>query len=328
MRWYGILLLFGALSVSITAVEPQPRGNRMNTENSKTADSLLSEADSLFKSGDYEKAGKVYQAAMETAQAEFNRSVEVEALAQIARVSLKTGRKEKGREHLNRAGELASESDPMGYSRYLGVRGRFEWQDENLDAARRTFDSMYVYCNTNGLFSRAVDAAHMIAIVASDPAEQVEWGKRGIEAAEAGGAEDWLGPLWNNLAGTYYDLKQYDSALECYIKARDYHWRFSSETAKLFADYHVGMAYRLTGNLDQAENWLRPVLAWAERMQNHSAIGQACEDLGEIQITRGNKDEGLALLRRAESAYRAAGFAESWPELIDNLAIRIKQLED
>jgi len=168
----------------------------------------------------------------------------------------------------------------------------------------------------------------MIAIVAESPEEQIEWGRKGIEAAEANEIESWLGPLWNNLAGTFYDTKQYDSSLECYLKAREYHWRFSGEVAKLFADYHVGMTYRYLGNYEEAAKWLRPVLAWAERLGNHSAIGQTCEDLGEVEIALGNRDSGMALLKRALSEYEKDGLDKSWPKIYDQLKARIKILED
>lgn len=308
------------------AIEVQQKGVNVTGEEI-TADSLLEQADETFQSRDYKAALAQYQSAVKKAKGEFNNSVEVEALAQVARMNLILGEKEEGRKWLKRAEEKVTDSDPMGWSRYLGVKGRFEWQDNDLKKARETFDKMYTYCHVSGMWGRAVDAAHMIAIVAETPEEQIEWGRRGIEAAEAGEVESWLGPLWNNLAGTYYDIKQFDSALECYQKAREYHWRYSGEIAKLFADYHVGMTYRMLGQYDEAGKWLRPVLAWAERIENHSAIGQACEDLGEIEIAQGRKAEGLKLLKRARSEYKLAGFDKTWPEIWEHINKRIKELE-
>jgi tetratricopeptide (TPR) repeat protein len=305
------------------AIEVQQKGADVTT-NEMTADALLKQADETFQSSDYKAALEQYQSVVNKAREEFNRSVEVEALSQVARMNLILGEKEEGRKWLKRAEEKVTDSDLMGWSRYLGVRGRFEWKEDNLKAARKTFEEMYAYCNNNNLWGRSVDAAHMIAIVAETPEEQIEWGRRGIEAAETGNVESWLGPLWNNLAGTYYDMKQYDSALECYLKAREYHWRHSGEIGKLYADYHVGMTYRLLGKYDEASKWLRPVLAWAERIENHSAIGQACEDLAEIEIAQGRKAEGLKLLKRARSEYKLEGFDKSWHHIHD----RIKEQGD
>lgn len=326
MKIFRIIVFLSIIPVVISAVDIRKKGV-ITHMNEYTADSLLNEADTIFQSRDYQTALEKYETVAEKARDEFNRSVEVEALAQVARMNLLLNRPEDARAALERAGARASDNDPMGWSRYLGVRGRFEWQEGDLKTARQTFDDMYVFCNTNGLYSRAIDAAHMIAIVAETPEEQIEWGRKGIEAAEAGDHESWLGPLWNNLAATYYDVQQYDSALECYLKAREYHWRFSGETAKLFADYHVGMAYRYLGQFDEAGKWLRPVLAWAERIENHGATGQALEDLGEMEIAQGRRADGLAMLKRAREEYKKEGYDSSWPDIWEGINRRIGELQ-
>lgn len=322
-----ISLLMLLLTGQLMAVEVQKKGADMPGETDLTADELLKKADDIFADRDYSVALEEYLQVVDLSRNEFNRPTETEAMAQVARSNLLLGNLDEGNRWLADAAKIATDSDPMGWSRYLGVRGRFEWKADDLATSRKTFDEMYVYCNTNALWSRAVDAAHMIAIVSKSPEEQIEWGKRGIEVAESAAVESWLGPLWNNLATTYYDLKQYEPALEAFIKAREYHWRFSGEVGKLYADYHVGMTYRLLGKTDEAGKWLRPVLAWAERLENHSAIGQASEDLGEIEISTGNSDAGLIMLKRARDEYRAAGFDESWPEVWNNINDRIKQVE-
>ena len=322
-----LALIFLLVSGSSLAIEVKDRGRAMAEIEETNADSLLAEADALFQEREYGKAEELYTRTAETARIEFNRPVETEALAQLARLSLIAGDIEKGRAILSEAAARVSDSDPMGWSRYLGVKGRFEWKDNDLAKARETFDQMYVYCNTNALWGRSVDAANMIAIVSDSTEEQIEWSKRGIETAESGGEEQWLGPLWNNLGVTYYDIGQYDSALEAFQNARRYHWEYSSETAKLFADYHVGMAYRALGQFDKAAQWLRPVLAWAERLGDHSAIGQACEDLGEVAIATGDRATGLALLKRARSEFKEAGFDSSWTEVWEHVNQRIEEVE-
>lgn len=326
MRPAVVVLSMIVLFSMVNAIEVKQKGVRVST-NDQSTDVMLSQADDIFQSREYDAALELYIEVAEAARKEFNRSVEIEALSQSARMNLILGNREAGETYLLQAQELASESDPMGWSRYLGVKGRFEWKGDDIKAARRTFDQMFEFCDANALWGRAVDAAHMIAIVSDTPEEQIEWGRRGIEAAEASDQDSWLGPLWNNLAGTYYDLKQFDSALECYTKAREYHWRFSGETGKLFADYHVGMAHRLLGNFEEAERWLRPVLAWAERIENHSAIGQACEDLGEAAIGLGNKAAGLKLLKRARDEYKLEGYDSSWAEVWEHINKRIAELQ-
>ena len=322
------LFLLSAMMVfasSGAAIEQKSKGAEV-TDSEHNADSLLSQADDIFQTHNYAKALESYLEVVTAARKEFNSPVEAEALSQCARMNLLLDNREQGETFLGQAAAIARESDPYGWSRYLGVRGRFEWKAGDLATARKTFGQMYEYCAVNSLWGRAVDAAHMIAIVAESPEEQIEWNRKGIEAAEANDQEKWLGPLWNNLAGTYYDMKDFDSALVCYLNAREYHWKYSDESSKLFADYHIGMTYRLLGNWEEAKSWLRPMLAWAERLNNHSAIGQACEDLGEAEIGSGKKKDGIGLLKRAKDEYIKAGFDKSWPELLQQIDKRLKEL--
>lgn len=292
-----------------------------------SADALLKRADEKFQTRDYVAARETYQAAAGQAREEFNRPIEVEALSQMARLHLILGNEKEGLVWLEKASVLATDSDTMGWSRFLSVRGRFEWRTQNLAAARVTFDQMYTYCSTHSLWSRAVDAANMNAIVAEAPEDQIAWSRRGIEIAERAEAENWLGPLWNNLAATYFDIRQFEESLDCYMKARDYHWRYSDERSKLMADYQIGMTYRMLGRLDDAARWLRPVLAWAERLDDPVAIGQAAQDLGEVEIACNKNAQGLELLRKARDAYKVAKYDEQAPEIFTQITERIQQLE-
>ena len=110
------------------------------------------------------------------------------------------------------------------------------------------------------------------------------------------------------------------------MKARDFHWRFWHEIAKLFADYHVGMTFRLLGKFAESKQWLRPVLAWAERLNHHSAIAQALHDLGEIDVALGNKESGLAYLRRARDEYKEAGCETNGQDIWKSINDRIAEL--
>jgi tetratricopeptide (TPR) repeat protein len=293
----------------------------------QTPDELLQTADQSFQDRRIEEALQEYQAALKAARSEFNRPVEVEALSQIARMLLILGKMEDGRTYLDEAAARANTEDIMGWSRYMGVKGRFEWKSNQLSVARFTFAEMYEFCTTNELWSRGIDAANMMAIVSEDSVVQLEWSRRGIDLAEFNGVDSWLGPLWNNLGTTLFDQKNYQEALEAFTKARDFHWRHSNEVAKLVADYHVGMTYRFLRDYDTAGKWLRPVLAWAERIDNHNIIAQALEDLGECDIAQGNPARGISLLLRAREEYALDGAEERSPDMWQALNNRIKGLQ-
>ncbi len=298
-----------------------------------SAGDLLKEGDAAFRARDYARATELFQQAAAAADPAAEAETLVEALAQTARGYLIRDLKDEGRGWLEKAGERASEAHPNGWSRYLGVRGRFEWKDGDLAAATRTFETMYDYCMKHTLHSRAIDAAHMVAITGT-PGQQVEWGRKGIQAAEAAGDEGWLGPLWNNLGWTYDREGKFGEALDALRRARHFHWKLGSELAKLIADWAVGHALRQVGNPTEALAWIRPVLAWAERRQIEQPtpeaaewVGHACRELGEIRIALGDREEGLRLLRRAREELQRADMPRWDAADFSRLQERITEVE-
>jgi tetratricopeptide (TPR) repeat protein len=294
---------------------------------------LLQQADDAFRLRDYARAGDLYVQAAASADAEKEIEVLVEAQAQAARTLLIRERKEDGRAWLERARTRARPDLPLAWSRFLGVRGRFEWKDGDLPAATRTFGELYDFCMQRGLHSRAVDAAHMVAITGTLE-QQLEWGRKGIRAAEASGDEGWLGPLWNNLGWTLDNLGRHEETLDALRRARHYHWKLGDEQAKLVADWAVGHALRMTGRLEEALAWIRPTLAWAERIQYGKPtpdaaewVGHASRELAELEYALGRTREALALFRRARAELTAANMPEWDAAEFARLQKRVAEVE-
>ena len=225
---------------------------------------LLEQGDALFRERNYGEAGETYELAAAAAETEGHTSNHVEALAQVARAYSIRNLGEEGKPWLERAAALASSDEPRGWSRYLLVKGVYQREEDNRESATATFENLYNYCLIHDLHRRAVNAAHMLAI-AAEPEAQINWGLKGIRAAEAGGFDEWLGPLWNNLGWTYEDLGRNDESLDALIKAREYHWKGGSDHAKLVADWSVGHACRMVGELKQAATRMEATYQWAEQ---------------------------------------------------------------
>jgi len=268
----------------------------------------LTDADNTFGQRKYAQALDQYRMAVAQAEKERNLQVQVEALAQMARCLSLTGKLAEGRGSLEKAARLASNDEPLGWSRYLGVRGIFERESGDRAKARKTFEEMYDYCVGKELHRRAVDAVHHIAIVV--PAnEQPEWALKGIREAEKLSDDAWLAVLWNNLGATYEDLKQYDKCLDAYRKARHYHHKSSDEHRKFVADWAVAHALRLAGKAEEAKELLEPLLAEAKRRHEKKPdaetlewVGWCKKDLGECLVALGSKAEGTALIKEARAA--------------------------
>jgi tetratricopeptide (TPR) repeat protein len=311
LDWFLMSALL-ALAVATLQAAPSP-------------DPSLAEADSIFQQREYERSRGVYEKVAQLAEKSGDVSSQTEALSQVARCYLIAGDSVAARQWLEQAKALASTKYPLGWSRYLGVRGRLEWKSGDLNAAKQTFKDQFTYCRDNKLTSRAIDAVHMIAIVGSLD-EQVEWGLKGIAEAETAGENRWLGPLWNNLAITYSDQKDYQKSYEAFLKAREYHWQFGDEIGKLYADYQIGWVLRMKEDYDQALKWLRPSLAWAERLEFYDVMAQSTQDMGEIMIARGEKQQGLEYLKRALDYFKKAGYEQTGLEILTKLTERITEL--
>lgn len=297
---------------------------------------LLKQADEIFLRRQYEKATILYQQVAKQAEKEKEPEVLIEALSQIARGFLIQGKAEEGKFWLEKAKEKfknqTPEKYPLGWSRYVGVLGRFQWKAEQKKLATKTFKEMYEFCLKHQLHSRAIDAAHMVAITGNSK-EQIFWGKKGIEAAEKGKLEGWLGPLWNNLGWTYDEKGDYQAALEALIKAREYHWRFGSEHAKLVADWSIGHINRKLKQYEKALNWLRPTLAWAQRRYREKEIpdraewiGLTLQELGEIEVLQGELKEALSDLKEAQKYLQIAKMPEWDSKGYEKLSRRIEEV--
>ncbi len=287
------------------------------TSDPETCAELLARGDEAFTARAYDEATRIYERA--AAAADAGGACLAEALAQVARGRLLRGEVDEAERWLARAAEQARDAEPLGWSRYLGVRGRVEWKRERLADARATFEALYAYCVALSLHDRAVDAAHMVALVAP-PAERIEWAQRGIAAAEAG-AERWLGPLWNNLGWTYDELGRHDEALAALREARVHHHARGDEVARRVADWSVGHALRMVGSLDEAEVLLESTRAWAaERLERDESdataqewLGFAHRELGQLALARGDRAAARAHLEEARRRLDAAGAAQWGP---------------
>lgn len=296
-----------------------------------TAKELLQSGYKTFNS-DYAAATAIFLDAVRAAEAEDDRVTLVRALSMAARGYLIRNLRAEGLPYIERAATLARPEDSVAWSTYLGVKGRFEWQGGDNDAAKRTFMQWHGFAAEHGLIDAAIDAVHMIAIVGS-PQEHIEWAHKGITVAENADKPAWLGPLWNNLGWTHFELQDYERALEALLKAREYHHAHSNDIAKLAADIFVARVLRVKGDRAAAREWLDKALIratelYAKKQDGNTSerLGNCHEELGELDIVEGRPADGATRLREARRLYVEAG-AEQWgPEEIKRVDERLAKL--
>jgi len=335
----SLRLLLGFLAIGLMIAGPTV-SRAGDIASDKAADLLLS-GDDLFNNDQIDEALAKYIEASETAESEKNNSVMTEAYAQIARCYLMQDKIDDGRPWLKKAEQIASQDDASGWSRYLGVKGRFEWKEDQLkteeakagsDKAAATFKQMYEYCTAHNLLNRAVDAANMLSLT-SRKSERADWAKKGIDIAEKNNLQSWLPMLWNNLGWAYDDEGRYQESLDAFSTARIFQYKTGVEESMLIADWSLGHALRKCGMIDSAMTVMRDVQKWAlirkGDVKTPAAaewFGKACQELGDLQLIQGDSSSALKSFKAAYSNYRQGRVYEWDQARVDYVMDKVNSL--
>ncbi|MFH1701123.1 MAG: hypothetical protein ABIE07_11105 [Candidatus Zixiibacteriota bacterium] len=318
LLFFSIALIFNAYIIANDKPE--------NEITMSDAQQILKQADEIFKSRKYEESRDYYLKVLDEAEKTNNLSDQTEALAMIARTYLILDDITSGYPWLEKAKKAADFDQPLGWSRFMGVKGRFLWKEEKLDEATVIFENMYDYCSERKLHDRAIDAAHMVAIT-GDQETQVIWAYKAINEAEAGGLESWLGPLWNNLGATLEEMERFYESLEAYLKARNYHYKHGNDFNKAIADWAVGHAYVNIGDIENASKWINPVLDKFIAMDEGEFIGFTYREMGEIELAKENFSQAHDYFVRAEEKLKEVKMPKWNPDGYQKILNRIDETQ-
>jgi len=178
----------------------------------------------------------------------------LELLTQIARAQGLQHKFDKAHQTLDqvrrRLGGVASRPQ----IRYLLERGRLYNSSGDPGQARSCFEqALDLSIQLNEDF-HAVDALHMLAIVAS-PDEALTLNRQAIKRAEASAdsrARSWLGSLYNNLGWAYHGTGDFASALKAFEKAESYRRAKSSAPEIRVAVWCVARTLRSLKRFEEA----------------------------------------------------------------------------
>ena len=189
-------------------------------------------------------------------------------------------------------------------------RGRIRRSSGDRDAARPLFESAYTRSLAAGQYFMAVDAAHMVALVAPDRDGFVEWTHRGIELADKHEtASYWLGPLLNNLGWEYYEAGEYALALDAFERALEAREREPEKEAPIeIARYAVGKTLRALGRADEAIPLLETAVAWATRANTpdgwfHEELAEEYAAVGRLDAARAQAGLAIPLLEAEDPSF-------------------------
>ncbi|MFT7670717.1 MAG: tetratricopeptide (TPR) repeat protein [Planctomycetota bacterium] len=328
----SLLCLVGASWVSsCKADRPLVNANPVSME---PATELLNLGDKLFRQSKYKEARQAYARAVVALGPD---SAYVEACAQVARTESLLSNIENGRPWLELAAVRASREEPLGWSRLQMVIGIFERDAGHGDEAVARFKDLYSYNIDNGLYERAIDVAHHVVLASEELEEQMEWTRRGIEAAEAGGLQGWLAVLWNNKGAALEEQGRWEDACVAYGRARRYHYETGNKQRMLIADWALARAERRTGLLTVARS--RSRAAFAQALDRYSLeasptnaewVGYLRWELGELDALDGHEELAIAGLRSARNSLMEAKI-NTWGEFgiaeLARLDARIEELD-
>ncbi len=181
--------------------------------------------------------------------------------------------------------ELSPDYPPVIRVRWLLERGRVLNSAGEPRRSVSFFDRAYVLARNIHADFYAVDATHMLAIVASDPTEALRWNETALSVAAASTdprTRDWRGSLLNNLGWAYHDAGDFANALARFEQARDFFIDKNDDRRRRIAEWTVARALRSLERYDEA-------LAIQQRLaREYDAAGESDgyvhEELGELLL--------------------------------------------
>jgi tetratricopeptide (TPR) repeat protein len=221
-------------------------------------------------------------------------------LTQIARTEGLQHKFEDAHETLDTALSLLTDDLILAKVRYLLERGRVYNSSGYPDKAREFFlDAWELGASLDEDF-HTIDAIHMLQIV-DPPEKQLKWANMSIEMAEKSTeekAKNWLGSLYNNTGWTYFDLGEYENALEMFEKSLKWEEERGHEYWAIIAKWSIAKTYRFLGRIEEALDIQKAIEKELEE-KGYDPDGYVYEELGECLLLLGEKEEAKKYFKLA-----------------------------
>jgi tetratricopeptide (TPR) repeat protein len=256
---------------------------------------------------------------------EFSGQDELEVLTQIARAQGLQGKFEDAHQTLEEVEKQLGEGPSRVHVRYLLERGRAFNSSKQQEKAKPYFEEAFDEAKQLNEDFYAIDAIHMLAIVA-DSASALTLNLRAIQLAESSKQErahNWLGSLYNNMGWTYHDMGEFESALEMFEKAEAFRRSRNDANATRIAAWAVARVLRSLGRVE--ESLSKQLILEKEFESADETDGYVFEEIGECLLLLNRADEARPYFAKAYEALSQDQFlVKSEAERLD----RLKKLAD
>lgn len=233
------------------------------------------------------------------AQASHNLSYYLELLTQIARTQGLQRDFAAAHQTLDAVQAQLADDLCRASVRYLLERGRVFNSSGQPEDARPLFETAWEQARACHEDLYAIDAAHMVAIVAP-PDEKLAWNRKGLEVVEQTTdtrALPWGGSLYNNMGWDYHAQGEYALALEAFYKALEWRRIQGDPREILIATWCIARTLRSLGRVEEA---LRQQQALQEAwIPLGGSAGYTEEELGECLLALDRPDEARPYFAQA-----------------------------
>lgn len=245
----------------------------------------------------------------------------LELLTQIARTQGLQRKVDEAHQTLDEVEKQLDENPSRAKVRYLLERGRVFNSSRQADKAKPFFEQALDLAKKLGEDFYAVDAAHMLAIIADDPASSLSLNLIAIQMAESSleeRARNWLGSLYNNTGWSYHDAGKYEAALVIFEKAESF-FRVKGGVDKIrIAVWTVARCLRSLNRLDEALS--KQLALHAEFESAGETDGFVFEEIGECLLALQRGEEAKPYFAKAyEVLSEDVWLAENEPDRIARL---------
>lgn len=264
-----------------------------------TIDEELENFDQLFV-GEPHEIEENLRKLLPRAKFYHNRSLYPQILSQIALAQAM--QKQFGEAHvtIDEAEQVLVANDFVAKARILLEKGRIYHQKGDLEGAKPFYESSYQLSQEKELDEHACNAAHMLAIVAEENGEKIEWNELAIRLAKESTnvkAKGWLGSLCNNLGVAYFDAKRYEQALVLFQESLEHRKKEEVPFNIYMAKWQIGRTLRLLGQYEEAFSTLVETQQYAEELEKNGTFSNEAKDffqgyvyseLAEIYLLKGD----------------------------------------
>jgi tetratricopeptide (TPR) repeat protein len=225
--------------------------------------------------------------------------ITLQLLTQIARAQGLQRKIDKAHKTLDLVEKKLSAGHSRAKIRYLLERGRVFNSSGNADQARPFFERAEEMATQLSEDFYAVDAIHMLAIIA-DPPQSLNLNLRAIQRAESSGQEkarNWLGSLYNNMGWSYHDMGDYESALEIFRKAEAWQRSKGRVNETRIAKWTVARTLRSMKRVEEALSHQMELKKEFDSAEEED--GYVLEEIGECLLALNRRDDAQSYFAEA-----------------------------